>query len=493
VEFASRVGEASLVEAAKLAKDPRVVWRRGKGPKEWIVGEGDSGMLRLLRGEGNGKTLVDELRSVEQQAGTQEKGLGAILGALLSAGRACADGLKEIQGTPAFFAQLADERQTGVTSAWDEAMLEERVSQCLRQVGEGGGLCSPSGGALDAACFWLTLGERLWDGGVRKLLSAAHPGETTRRLLMMLAGSWMELRSEGSVVFRGCHFRLQGPARRIAWPQVMEWEAGEIEPRVLKYLTAYHTDFRFDGILTGLLGLEAGEAEPIGALVAASESRALLQEAALRWVCDPRGSFRVDIPPRTPLTQWGVTSLRVWILRGEGFWVALEKDEQPGASLQWSVRPPHLRRWVVHEGAIPGIHLTLSALWRDLKIGGRQAILAEEPVPPEGDEPRERKLRLHGRIRWGSEEELARILREAYPVEEHVRVLARGKRASRRAYKLALREGHVLRPGTTFVRKHTRGKPDETVTNIPVRAQGLARLILASRLGSEKRLGIPGR
>jgi hypothetical protein len=262
---------------------------------------------------------------------------------------------------------------------------------------------------------------------------------------------------------------------------VMEWEAGDVSQQTLKYLTAYHTTFSFDGILAGLLGLESGERELISPIVAASESRSMLEEAALRWVCDPLGSFRVDLPGRTPLTRWGVTSLRVWIVPREGLWVALEKDEQPGASLEWRVKPPYLRRWVVDEKAIPAIHLTLSALWRDLKIGGREVMQAEEGGRHAADGKRGRRLRLHGRIRWGSEDELERILREAYPVEEHIRALPPGKRATRRAYRLAISQGIVLRPGTTLVRRHKRGKPDETAANIPLRAQGLARLILASR------------
>jgi len=84
---------------------------------------------------------------------------------------------------------------------------------------------------------------------------------------------------------------------------------------------------------------------------------------------------------------------------------------------------------------------------------------------------------------------LKRILREAYPVEEHVRVLARGKRASGRAYRLATSLGVVLRPGTTFVRRHERGKPDETAEMVPLQARGLARLILAGRPAGERRIG----
>lgn len=201
----------------------------------------------------------------------------------------------------------------------------------------------------------------------------------------------------------------------------------------------------------------------------------------MRWAVDPSGSFRVDLPGHTSLKAWGVTSMRVWIIPQEGFWVALEMDEQPGASLQWSIHPPHLRRWILHEPVVPALHLTFAALWRDLKIGGREAILAEEDEVRNPKKGKESKLRLYGRIQWGSEEELERILREAYPVEDHLRILPPGKRASPRAYQRALMQGIVLKPGTTYVRRHQRGKPEDTEKNVPYKAQGLAKLILASR------------
>ena len=182
--------------------------------------------------------------------------------------------------------------------------------------------------------------------------------------------------------------------------------------------------------------------------------------------------------------------MRVWIVPRHGLWVALEKNERPGASLQWTVGRPHLRRWVLREGAIPAMHLTLSALWRDLKIGGREVILADDPSRASEVAGASKGLRLQGRIRWGSEVELKRILREAYPVEKHIRVLPPGGRASRRASRLAASQGISLRPGTTFVRRHRRGNPDETAEMVPLKARGLARLILAARVVSEMHLGV---
>jgi hypothetical protein len=376
--------------------------------------------------------------------------------------------------------------ERGSVEVWDTSMLEAKVHECIEAVIRGEGLRKPAGGPEDLARLWRALGEQLWRPEVRRRLAQSHPGATTRRMLVMLAGAWMELHAEGWVSVCGMGFRLREASRRLAWPQVLEWEAGGISRNALKYLTAYHTDYAFDGILSELVEMGDADPEPVPARVAATESRALLEEAALNWTCDPSGSFRVDLPHGTPLKRWGVTSLRVWILPGEGLWVALEKDEQPGASLQWTVAAPHLRRWVLHDKAIPAMHLTLSALWRDLKIGGREVIRADETRSAGEPTTRGQGLRLQGRIRWGSEEELKRILRQAYPVEEHIRVLPPGGRASRRAYRRAALEGRALRPGTTFVRRHKRGSPDDSADRVPLKARGLARLILAGRAVSER-------
>jgi len=472
-----------LAAAAEHALDSQTAWTSGQGSEASIVGRGERGALLLVRHPGGGLPLIEELRVIERyEAGRRgEGGLAAIFAAVLSADRALAEGNPRVDGAPAFFAQLAEEREQGQGETWGASTLVAKVRECIDDVVTGSGLCRPAAGPLDSAKFWLMLGEQLWDPIVRQHLAPVHLGETTRRLLIILAGSWMDLKAEGWVSVRGTGFRLRGSSRRLAWPQVMEWEAGEVGRSALKYLTGYHTDYACDGILTGLLGIDRDKADSIPAWVAASESRALLEEVALNWTCDPSGSFRVDLPERTPLTRWGVTSLRVWIVPRQGLWVALEKDERPGASLRWTVGRPHLHRWMLHEGAIPAMHLTLSALWRDLKIGGREVILADDASRESEAAETGKGLRLHGMIRWGSEDELGRILREAYPVEEHIRVLARGKGASRRAYRLAASHGVILRPGTTFVRRHERGKPDESAEGVPLKARGLARLILASR------------
>jgi hypothetical protein len=392
-------------------------------------------------------------------------------------------GKNRVVGAPAFFTQMASEGEASEGTNWSNEDLEREVGSFFDELVIRKRLYRPIAGSLDGARFWLRIGEALWDPTVRSRLSGLYLDEPIRRILIMLSGAWMELRPEGWVKVAGTSFRLRGLSKRWAWQQVLEWEAGGIKRNILKYLTAYRTGYAFGDLLRKMM---ANKAEPhketdINVKRVAKESMLLLEDAAQHGMCDPSGSFRVDIPDRTPLKRWDVSSLRVWILPRTGFWIALERGEKPGVSLQWTVKPPHLRRWVLTDDSIPAVHLTMSALWRDLTIGGREVILSKDPMASIKGRVFSKKIRLCGRIRWGSEEEMQRILRKAYDVETHIRVLPQGKRASHSAYGRARARGIRLKPGTTLVRGHQRGIPDKNVDTVPIKAQGLARLILASR------------
>jgi hypothetical protein len=493
VIYKSRAEAADCETASEHVQDAKVVWTRTDSSTS-IVGRGEKGEIHFIGGFSKKPSLLDALRGIEAYEERKEgtTGLAAIFGAILASERGLSSGLEKVVGSPAFFAHLAEERDESKEEPWSETVLDEKVMHCIDELVTDRTLCRPTAGPLDSARFWLKIGEQLWDPHVISHLCSAHLDGTTRRILVMITGSWMDLKPEGWVMVAGTRLRLVGGSKRQAWPQVMEWEGGQIGRSALKYLTGYKRDYPFDGMLGRLLG-NAGkyqEEKRMDPVMVAHESRGLLEETALHWTCDPYGSFRVDIPDRTPLRWWDVTSLRVWIMPREGLWVALEKDEQPGVSFRWTAAPPHIQRWVIQEGAIPAVHLTLSALWRDLKIGGRAVILQEGDVNSSEREGANKATRLHGRITWGSKEELERIIREAYPVEEHIRVLPPGKRASRRAYRRAMTQGIMLKPGTTYVRSHKRGKPDEDVDKVPVKAQGLARLILASRKVPEMQMHI---
>ncbi len=496
VIYKARVEAADWEKASEHVQDAKVVWTRVNGSNS-IVGRGEKGEVLFIRGDSKTHSMLEALRGIEAYETRKEgtTGLAAILGAILASERGLSSGLAKVVGPPAFFAQLSEERDESTEEPWTETVLDEKVMRCIDELVTDRTLCRPAAGPLDSARFWLKIGEKLWDPQVRSRLCSAHLDGTTRRILVMITGSWMDLKQEGWVMVSGTGIRLVGGSKRQAWPQVMEWEGGQIDRSALKYLTGYRRDYPFDGMLGRLMESKGKNQEEkrMDPVLAANESRGLLEETALHWTCDPYGSFRVDIPDRTPLRRWDITSLRVWIIPREGLWVALEKNEQPGVSFRWTAAPPHLQRWVIQESAIPAIHLTLSALWRDLKIGGREVILQEGDVNSSEREGANKATRLHGRITWGSKEELERIMRETYPVEEHIRVLPPGKRASRKAYRRAMTQGIMLKPGTTYVRSHKRGKPDEDVDRVPVKAQGLARLILASRKNPEMQTRVPMR
>ena len=493
VVFVTRERNADCEIAAEHVKDARVKWFRDDDGDQ-IIGRGERGEIRFVRGASASQPLLDSLRGIEdyETSKTMIPGLGAIFAAILASDMGTASGQDTVVGAPALFAYLAEERVEFTGEPWSLRVLEENGAHFVDELITNRKLSKPIAGPLDSARFWLKVGERLWDPEVRTHLGSVHLEGRTKRILVMLTGAWMDLKPEGWVKVARTGFHLVGGSKRGAWPQVMEWEGGQIGRSALKYLTAYQRSYPFDCMLGGLIG-GGGEdraRKKMDPVLAAHESRGLLEEVALHWTCDPYGSFRMDIPDRTPLRYWDVTSLRVWITPREGLWVALEKDDQPGVSFRWTAAPPHLQRWLIQEDAIPAIHFTLSALWRDLKIGGREVILQEgDDGSKEGDNHENKSVRLYGRIRWGSKEELDRIIREAYQVEEHIRVLPHGMRASRRATKRAMVKGIILKPGTTYVRRHNRGNPDEGVENVPVKAQGLARLILASKQISSIQMG----
>ncbi len=496
VIYKARAEAADCETVSEHVQDVCVVWTRSDNSTS-IVGRGEKGEVLFIRGDSKTPSLLEDLRGIEAHEARKEgtTGLAAIFGAILASERGLSSGLESVVGPPAFFAHLAEERDESKEEPWSETVLDEKVMNCIDELVTGRTLCRPAAGPLDSARFWLKIGEKLWDPQVRSRLCSVHLDGTMRRILVMITGSWMDLKPEGWVMVSGTGFRLEGGSKRQAWPQVMEWEGGQIGRSALKYLTGYRRDYPFDGMLGRLMGSKGKNQEEkmMDPVLAAHESRGLLEETALYWTCDPYGFFRVDIPDRTPLRWWDITSMRVWIIPREGLWVALEKDEKPGVSFRWTAAPPHLQRWVNQEGAIPAIHLTLSALWRDLKIGGREVILQEEDDNRKAGEVENKAIRLYGRISWGSKEELERIMREAYPVEEHIRVLPPGKRASRRAYRRAMTQGIILKPGTTYVRSHKRGKPEDDVDKVPLKAQGLARLILASRKILEMQTRVPMR
>lgn len=261
----------------------------------------------------------------------------------------------------------------------------------------------------------------------------------------------------------------------------MEWEGGGINKGMLRYLSGYKP--QMPHMKEGVLRAERNESWSTTSRVVAVVGQQLLEEAKGFGRCEPTGSFRMELPRGMILRELGAHSMRVCILPLEGMWIALERDDAPGVSFRWTVREPHLQRWALDSAMLPIAHLTCAALWRDLRVGGRAVMCHEAEASAERRESEDGKgkVKFKGRIRWGSESDLERIMRQATTVRWHVRKLAYGKRASRRARALARKLGVDLPPGNTIVRSHRRGEPDNDARNVPVRAQGLAQLMLAER------------
>jgi hypothetical protein len=276
----------------------------------------------------------------------------------------------------------------------------------------------------------------------------------------------------------------------------MEWEGGGIRKGELRYLSWYKARIPHmeEKILRGEMGagwIEVNKrrskvnseglsnAKGVVALI----GRKLLEEARVYGECEPIGSFRMELPQGMTIRDLGAHSMRVCLLPSEGMWIALEREDIPGVSFRWTVQKPHLQRWVLTTGLLPVIHLTCAALWRDLRVGGREVMRDEGVGGVRPEEPPDGKgrVKFEGRIKWGSESDLDAIMREAMTVRWHVRKLPSGKRASRRSRALARKLEVDLERGTTIVRSHRRGEPYRHAQNVPVRAQGLAQLILTER------------
>jgi hypothetical protein len=197
------------------------------------------------------------------------------------------------------------------------------------------------------------------------------------------------------------------------------------------------------------------------------------------------------LPRGMALRELGAHSLRVCLLPSEGMWIALEREDTPGVSFLWTVREPHLQRWILDHRLMPVIHLTCAALWRDLRVGGKEVMIddAGGEAKPEELTDGKGRVKFKGRIKWGNEGDLETIMREATAVRWHVRKLPHGKEASRRVRALARKLDIDLKRGTTIVRSHRRGEPDQHAQNVPARAQGLAQLILTERYCTKRTKG----
>lgn len=404
-----------------------------------------------------------------------------VLSAVMCAELALQRGRERLSGAPAAVAIIAERGTFAGDTEWEEGKLEGFLEDYTRGVAERGSLRRISARPADAASFWISLAERLWSSRCRKRIARGRMDASTVLLLSRLAEAWLEIQGEIAIRVSGSSFKARCGKDRQAWRQLMEWEGGGIGKEELRYLTGYKR--RMPRAREKVLRGASEEGWWTRNAAVQIVSRQLLEDARVQGTCEPTGTFRMELPKGMALRELGAHSMRVCPVPPEGIWIALERDGAPGVSFRWTVVEPHLQRWVLDQRLMPLVHLTSAALWRDLRVGGRAVMIDEEKGSGELEEPARgnTRVKFEGRIQWGSEADLETIMRQATRVRWHVRELPTGMRASRRARGLARKLDIDLKPGTTLVRGHRRGEPDQHPGNVPVRAQGLAQLILTER------------
>lgn len=385
-----------------------------------------------------------------------------------------------MKGAPGILAKVSQAGTSKADSRWGQRQLMNEVSSFLDELVKSGKMPNIDADPVNPAQFWLKLCEALWDPKQRAHIASKGFAKQDMEIMSHLAEVWLDLNPKQKVNVTGAIFSLKKQAHSYVWRQVMEWEGGGIKKNVLKYMTGYKREIiNMDRVCRALAQTGKPKIDPHRAAAISIKN---MREIELSPTCKPTGSFRVVIPEQIFLSQWGIPSLRVWVLPDQGMWVALEMDDRPQMSFKWVIRRPHLQRWILPERAIPTIHVVISALWRDLCVGGRRVMIEKNSERNEcNNDPDPGKLKVFGEIQWGTDSDLKNIMREAHSVKWHLRELPGGKQASCRAKRVARKFGIKLPSGTTFVRSHRRGAPDRDTEGVPIHAKGLGRLILGER------------
>lgn len=229
----------------------------------------------------------------------------------------------------------------------------------------------------------------------------------------------------------------------------------------------------------------------------------LLNDALANANYTPSGHYHVVLPEGSPLMQWNVSSVILIVNDGgEQIWAALMSGEQLGSVFRWMpernypfthlIVPPDIAGWV---------HIHLAALWRDLRVVGKEILVTSEernqppsPVVLEPDRGREKKkqrrskkmprTRKTGAKYWGTYAMQKRIQKATHRVDGFKRNLPEGHKASAEARALA-RKHLILLPEDgriTYVRPHLRGKDKEMFEDGPESERLLDALGLATLL-----------
>jgi hypothetical protein len=404
----------------------------------------------------------------------------AIAAACMAASLGVGQGLHRIERSAALFAKLANAVPGGAVTHLSDSALDAYVERFIQAAVRGEFSTEMPGGAVDRSRYWLAVAKALWRGEVRQRLARCRLEVACMHTLASIASAWLNLKVHAFVKVAGVTLRVSGPARRTAWLQAMEWAHGAASRKAVKYLTGYHGEISHctfsDELLCGQGGDESNPA--LYGERAIQLAEILLAEASQRASCSPWGSFRITIPEGVFLN---VTGLRIWIEPPEKMWGTLEINELLGTSAVWTVSPPHVSRWILPEQAATVFHLVMSALWRDLCVGGERFIdgqAAGKAVvgrPIDGRPP----VQFGGHIDWGACLQDLDDQQHLASVRAHLRRLTRNQHPSRRARYLARRAGVTrLPPGMTFVRPHARTRTTHAVfDDVPIQIQGLTKVL----------------
>jgi len=239
----------------------------------------------------------------------------------------------------------------------------------------------------------------------------------------------------------------------------------------------------------------------------------LLADAQENAAYTPSGFYRIILPENSLLRPWGVSGISLWVEDGlEQIWVGLVSENTLGAVFRWQPERCYPFSPLVVPASIAGfVHLHLAALWRDLRVVGKEVLVDEKtfrqprenwatgggPSHPKNGR-RARKMprtRLSGARYWGSYATQKRIEQAAHRIDGHKRHLPEGRKASASARALA-REHYILLPEDgriTYVRPHIKGKDRDAEgfpeAERPVDALGLATLMTFKDLHRHERHG----
>ncbi len=424
-------------------------------------------------------SVLDALYYVEQH----QKAYPGVIGAMFVADkwlRAENRTRSDDNTVPHLMAILCRLGPAGAASRLSRVILKSMVTQVIGEVALGHEHKDVSipRGSVNRARYWLLLASELWQSDTLKVIApnAYNLADTTSLLLGSTAMLWLRVANIERLQVAGVSVDMELAAIQYAWPQVLEWVAGDVTADVLRWLTHGRlTDSlpTVDRPMRELFNPDTQDVRLMNALTAS-----LLREAGEKAVYVPYGHFYLEMPEGLPLrSQWSVQGLRLWALP-DGFWVSvIDKEGQRSSSFRWTVDPDTpLRTWVISADAMPVLDVTLAALWHDLRIAGEKAVPSSTGTKQRrsGTLRRDdneaavrqragkrvlpsRRLVLQGRRQWGTRNERRTIQRRSHGVRGHLRQLPEGWKAGGEAKALAVQFGMVVPEGYTFVRPHVRG------------------------------------